>query len=270
MANPTAFALEPDVPSSSELILDILGMLHGASMSPAQAELAGKAFGYSAATMRATLSRLRSKEKLLTPQKGIYVLANEPTPQWQFSRSWRAHIAEPMPWNGHWILASWADNTSLSRNETLTREAQLSRYGFKKWRPQLFVRPDNLDGSIPAMRQRLARWPGTAQITLSQMSEAEAELETQLFSLWAEPSADYQSLERMLKGSRHRIQDKADATTAAEVLSLGRLAIKSLLRDPRLPKPLKQLEALVALGKEAQAYEQFGMTIWNRYLGYQS
>lgn len=239
-------------------------------MSSAQAELAGKAFGYSAATMRATLSRLRSKEKLQTPQKGVYILAKRPTPQWLFNRSWQAHITEPVAWNGQWILASWADNTSLSRNETLSREALLTRYGFMKWRPQLFLRPGNLAGGLAGMRARLASWPAGLQITLSQMSEIEADHEAELFALWTKPATDYQSLEKMLKDSRHTIQDRVDATSASEVLSLGRLAIKSLLRDPRLPMPKEQLVALNALGKEARTYEHFGMTIWNRYLGYHS
>lgn len=261
-------SFQPDAPSASELILDILGMLGSVSISPAQAEKAGKAYGYSAATMRATLSRLRSKGKLHTPGRGRYRLPENTSVQWVFNRGWQRHIAEPVAWKGRWVLASWADNASLLRNETLSREALLDKYGFRKWRPQLFVRPDNLCGKLPGMRQRLATWPEGAHISLTLMGGVDPDHETQLFSLWPERAADYGALTGILQKSRDTIGRSTDTAAAAEVLSLGRLAVKSLLRDPRLPKPKSGLLNLAEFGRGVRDYELFGIDVWKSYLDF--
>lgn len=102
--NDTDPSLTQDIPTASELILDILGMLDGVTFTPAQAVHAGSAFGYSSATMRAALSRLKEREKLRNVGRGIYGLPEKPMVEWSFNRSWRDYVEEIIQWSGHWML----------------------------------------------------------------------------------------------------------------------------------------------------------------------
>lgn len=259
--------LRPDIPTASELILDVLGMLEGIRISLPQATRAGQAFGYSDATMRAALSRLRSRGRIQSHGRGVYGLPEAPMLQWVFNRSWGQHIDQIVPWEGHWMMASWPDTVKLSRNDTLFKENLLLRYGFQRWRPRLFIRPDNIAGGVSAMQERLVDWPESQHVSLCEMRQVSADLEAQLFALWTDPACDLDVISQQLIDSQNRTGSEITAATAAEVLSIGRFAVKAILKDSRLPEPFGHTKNLKAISTSLATYERFGVEVWKEYLG---
>ncbi|WP_093190636.1 hypothetical protein [Pseudovibrio sp. Tun.PSC04-5.I4] len=216
--------------------------------------------------MRAALSRLKEREKLRNLGRGIYGLPEKPMIEWSFNRSWRDYVEEIIQWSGHWVLASWSNNAKLSRSESLSKEDLLHRYGFRKWRPQLFIRPDNITGGLPAMRQRIATWSAADQFEFSEMRQVEMKLETHLMSHWNDSVQNHDNIVSLLNDSLLKTRGEITGETVAEVLSVGRCAVKSVLKNPRLPEPYGNHANLRELSTTLATYEVHGLELWTQYL----
>ena len=255
-----------DTPSATELLLDILSLVKKSTLTASQIRVAGEAFGFSAVTMRAAASRLSDRGYLVTIERGVYSASSNVTAAHRFIRNWHNVLEEVEDWRQNWYVALAPNTPNAKRSATRNSEKLLVRYGFKRWRTQLFVRPANLVGGIEGMRSRIKSWQNGPLITLTTLSDVDQSLEMQLLDLWQDDLPDYALLASHLEDSRCRIHTISVAEAAVETLSFGRHVVKTILADPRLPEPHAERKGLSQLLDAMRAYERAGQGVWMKYL----
>lgn len=116
------------------------------------------------------------------------------------------------------------------------------------------------------MRQRIAAWPAADQFEFSEMRQVEMKLETHLMSHWNDSVQNYDSIIGLLNDSLLKTKGNITGETVAEVLSVGRCAVKSVLKNPRLPEPYGSHANLREISTTLATYEAHGLELWTQYL----
>ncbi len=155
-----------------------------------------------------------------------------------------------------------ADRALLRR-----RDRALRLLGLRELEPDLFLRPDNLEGGVDAARSRLRSLglDGGATVFLAGSFDAERDASTR--ALWDGPalSSGYArtrtGLERWLAQAPRLEPDVA----ARESFLMGDRAIRQLVFDPLLPEPLVDVEARRAFVDALRRFDSAGRAIWRAF-----
>ena len=248
----------------------LLELLLASSESPlpvSHAVAAGAVFGISENHVRVTLARLVAQDMVLATERGAYRLGPAAQGLAQDVANWRQAAQRLRPWTGQYAAVHCGALARSDRSATQQRERALHLLGFAELQRDFYLRPDNIETDIAAIRQRLHALGLEASAVVCSCDSFDATTETTIDSLWDGAAlnqgyrATQQRLERWLASAARLPIDQA----AREAFFLGGAAIRQLVYDPLLPEPMVDGALRQAFIDSVHAFDAAGRTIWNRF-----
>lgn len=251
------------------LILDLLGTSEHARYETAKLVRAGAAFGISAVGVRTAITRLKADGRIRQEARGVYRAGFATEPLRRRLRDWRNANALRLPWGGAWLFAIVGSTERADRRVWRRTVRALEANGFKEAEPGVWVRPDNLQGSVELARQRLADFGYTETLLIVSATGLDPWREERFRQLWdvADLQAALVLAAEELRRHRPRIAAQPSREAAVETLLNGRAAIRAIVRDPLLPAEMCSADALNDLIALMSDYDRAGRAAWRRYLG---
>lgn len=248
----------------------LLELLLASSESPlpvSHAVAAGAVFGISENHVRVTLARLVAQDMVLATERGTYRLGPAAQGLAQDVANWRQAAERLRPWNGQYVAVHCGVLARSERGATQQRERALQLLGFTELQRDFYVRPDNIEPDITAIRQRLHTLGLEPSAVVCSCSNFDAATEAAIDALWDGTALNQgyrttqQRLERWLASAARLPIDQA----AREAFFLGGAAIRQLVYDPLLPEPMVDGALRQAFIDSVHAFDAAGRAIWNRF-----
>ncbi|MBA4804818.1 MAG: type IV toxin-antitoxin system AbiEi family antitoxin domain-containing protein [Brevundimonas sp.] len=255
-------------PDARTLVLDLFAAHPGGRFTTAELVRAGGIFGLSPTAVRTAVARLRREGRLAALSRGVYA-AGPAADAWRRRvEGWRDAPGRRTEWRGGWLMAA-ARPSSLARTAWRATLRALEVEGFRQTRQGLWLRPDNLVGGLEACRTRLIEYgaaPGLMSARLDALDPGSARAVPGLWDAAALAEARRALLERLRQSLERLHQIPADAA-ARESLTVGRSAVRAIVRDPLLPDEWEDAPSLADLVAAMEPYQGAGRAIWLAYLG---
>jgi len=219
---------------------------------------AGELFGFSANTMRVTLSRLMARGLIESPERGLYQLSSQTDALNEFVERWRLGEARVRAWApGAWLFAHL-------QGEVAGSEWALDALGFREVRPALYARPDNLTLTLTELRPLAASIglePGVLLLAGTPDDERAGE---RWQKAWHPKRLDdeYEDALARLKTSAERLSALPLDEARLECFALGGEMIHRLAKDPLLPAEMVDVAARERLWRAMLDYDVQGKDIW--------
>lgn len=226
-------------------------------------------FGISANTVRVTLVKMRADGTVDSPKRGVYRLGKESLALSHRVMGWRTAAERMVDWDGSWVGVYTGHLTRTDRPALGKRTRALRLTGFRELEEGLHVRPNNLRGGVPELRQLLEHLgvERTAIVTrLDDLSESDS---GRALDLWECESivAGYTELRQQLEDSAARREALSLEEAMREAFLLGREVIRWVAIDPLLPELMVPATERDALVEAMTRYDETGRVLWRRYLG---
>ena len=251
-----------------QLILEMLDadpvmMTHGRRLIAA-----GGVFGFSENQMRVALSRLLADGLLMQPRRGDYALDGGATSIQAETQRWQKLESRLRRWRGDWC-AVLTDNLAAEGSTRFRKQSRaLAMRGMQRWRPGLWVRPNNLRGGVDALSGELQALGLDAIRGHCVIARGDAGCEENLRSLW--DCSQLQATYRQRIGELHAASTRLDSpqfpAVLAESVELGGRCIRALLRDPLLPDELASGDSRRELAGLLKDYDRKGRRQWRQFI----
>lgn len=275
------------LPSTTSLVLDMLTAEPGTAMSVSRLCRGGEIMGYLPAATRVAITRLARQGKITRRNRGEYAL-NTAGHHLQLAVSgWRARMDTIVPWSGMWIGVQDGGVSRTDRASARKHDLALNLSGFRRWRPGLSLRPDNLAGGVATLRSELNSLGLMAQAEIFSIGSLSEKQDRSVLALWNRDQllVSYELKLALLNDSLVRLQDAlsgaecisrnsqaaggfqtgakdAQVTAARESLLTGRALIADVLRDPRLPEELAPTAPRRAMTAALAEYQLCARRLW--------
>lgn len=254
-------------PNVRHFLLDLFLATDENSLSAQHAIAASRLFGISENSVRVTLARLVSDGLIDTPARGSYTLSAQAHELADDVAAWRTAEHRTRPWSGAYIavhcgMLGRSDRTVLGR-----RQRALGMLGFAELERGLFMRPDNIERDLPAVRARLFKIGLEPEATVFLADEFDSASRTRLEKLWdGRALADkYRRLSRKLDDWIGLHEDLSPAKGARQSFEIGGDAIRQVIYDPLLPEPLVDIEARARFFDSVRRFDKAGRSCWQRF-----
>jgi phenylacetic acid degradation operon negative regulatory protein len=249
--------------TAKQAILQLLSAAGPVEVSAALLVEAGELLGFSENNVRVTLARLLAGGTVEVSGRGMYRLGERARALALPVRRWRDLEKTVRRWDGAWACAYSADLPRSDRAALARRERALSLLGFRALLPELFVRPENLDGGVPSLRER-ARSLGAGELTLFRGSAFDDALEKKARGLWdgASLDASYRQTRDRISRWLYHAESLSPEEAAREAFLFGGDVLRQILFDPRLPEPLVDVAERRAMLESAKQLDEFGRRLW--------
>src|SRR5262245_43614415 len=252
--------------SARSFVLDLLSTLRRGSMPVRALVEAAALFGIAGGSVRVALSRLLADGLVERDERGAYRLGVRAEPVRRRVAAWRDLGSQLRTWSGAWSAVF--DASAPPRAARRRSERALELLGFRALRRGLRLRPDNLAGGLPRLREQLAELglaPGTV---VCELRELDAVGEARARALWDGDAlvAGYRRHVRALEASARRLRGLGAERAMAESFRVGGAALRALAKDPLLPEPIvpaRERDALVAAMRD---YDALGRASWAAFL----
>lgn len=248
------------------LTLDLLATAREGSM-PVRALIAAAAmFDIEEGSLRVALARLR-RQGLVEPHgRGRYRLGKVAQPVGRHIGGWRRQAERTRAWTGNWVLA--APSTSTDRTRSRRSSRALAFLGFASFGPNLYVRPDNLVGSVTSAKDTLFELGLAEGSMVCLATDLDASSDTTMRGLWDGPelNRNYARWSKRLEASAASLEHATLETSLTETYTLGGEALREILYDPMLPKPLVDTDARDGLIANLITYDRFGRRLWSKFM----
>jgi phenylacetic acid degradation operon negative regulatory protein len=229
---------------------------------------AAELFGIAENSVRVALARLLATGLVERDERGQYRLGSGAGAVRDQVASWRRTEEQVQPWTGGWIGACTAGLSRAERGRLRRGTRALRLLGLRELLPGLAVRPDNLVGGVPAVRERLVRLGLAPDALVARLDDLDAASETRARRLWDADRlvAGYRRTRAELERSERRLARLAPAAAMAESFLLGGSAIRGIVFDPLLPEPLVPAGERAALVEAMRRYDRAGRATWAAFL----
>lgn len=248
----------------------ILIVLGNDSRESAQSRVlirAGEAFGLTANRMRVALSRLVSEGVIESPARGYYRISRQGALVQREIESWRELEQRRVDWQGDWC-ALLTENLA-SAGSTLWRHQLrvLNLRGLQRWRPGLWVRPNNLVGGREQLVDDLKRLGLDAIQGSFVVSDSDSDCEKELKSLWdcKAINKQYQKQERLIARAKAQLPKKSFNKALVETLFVGSETVRMLNMDPLLPDQMIDGELRRNVIGSMAEYDVIGKKMWRDF-----
>src|SRR5262245_60761824 len=223
-------------------------------------------FGIAEGSVRVALTRLLADGLVERDERGEYRLGASAEPVRRRARVWRDLGSQLRAWSGAWIAVLDA-RAPVGRAERRSRRA-LELTGFRALRRGLRLRPDNLGGGLPRLREQLAELGLAPGAVVCELRELDALSEARARSLWDGDAlvATYRRHCREIEASARRLPSRSAEQAMVESFRVGGAALRTLARDPLLPEPIVPAHERDALVAAMRAYDALGRTSWAAFL----
>ncbi len=253
-------------PNPRHLLLNLLTAAEGHSLSARDAVSACALFGITENSVRVTLVRLAAAGLIEAAGRGEYRLGPNATELAANVTGWRQAEQRLRDWNGDWVAVHVGNLGRSDRTALRVRDRALALLGLCELERGLYLRPDNLQGGVGAVRDRLYKLGLDNEAAVFRLAELDPARDARARTLW-----DGAALTRRYQDIRQRLQgwlDKADGlepeAAARESYLLGNEAIRHMVFDPLLPEPLVDAAARRACADLVQHFDRAGHAIWRQ------
>lgn len=257
-------------PTAKRIILELLSAADDHEAASSSLVSAGKLLGVAENNVRVTLTRLVGDGTLELTGRGSYKLGHATAALTRQITSWRELEKQVRRWDGAWVCVQ-AGSTGGDRRLARRRERALRLLGFRTLDRTLSLRPDNLEGGVAALRERLYALGVEAEALVFRASEFDDDTGARARRLW--------DAER-LTATYHQTRDRIDRwlcaaaelplrTAAREAFFFGGDVVRTILFDPLLPEPLVDVGARRALVEAGKRLDATGRRLWAQLVGMQ-
>ena len=260
---------DPMAPQS--LVLELLLAEDGHAVPVAHLLAAAALFGISDNHIRVTLARLTAADMVQAPRRGLYQLGSASKNLAADVAQWRQARQRLRVWDGSWVAVYSAQSLPADKTAQRQHTRALQLLGFAPWgmagNGGLHLRPNNLESSLDALRQRLLAvglHPGSSVFSAQHFSPADHAALRQLWDGEA-LTAGYRDSEQQLQQWQQQAATLDLRQAARESLVLGGAAIRQLIFDPLLPAPLVDEAARNRFMDTAIAFDTQGRAIWQQF-----
>lgn len=252
------------------LILDLLLASRGKPLSAREAVRACRLFSISENNARVALARLLADQWIAASDRGSYVLADRAHRLADEVATWRTANRRVRKWTeGHYlgVMSAGGSRSSGASSGFSARKRALDMLGFRKVKPGLHIRPDNLEPDLDCLRDRLRRLGLSADATLFRMTSLEEKADAEFRGLWDASRLQKrylywtEKLDRWIERGRKM---EADQATRNAFLIAGE-AIRHVVYDPLLPEPMVDVVARANFFATVQKADEHGKRIWRDY-----
>lgn len=255
-------------PNPKNLILNLLLANDGAPLSAADAVGSCALFGIRENSVRVALVRLGAAGLIASAGRGAYRLGPQAADLAEALASWRSSESRVCDWHGAWIMVSTGHLGRSDRTALRTRQRALALLGFKELDDTLHVRPDNLIGHAPVVRERLRKLGLELDAPVFAATDLPPELDARARTLWQGEALNsaYRQTRQKLQAWMARADELEPEVAARECYLLGNEAIRQLVFDPLLPEPLVDAAERRAFATTVLAFDEAGHRIWRERL----
>ncbi|HZP42919.1 MAG TPA: PaaX family transcriptional regulator [Candidatus Binatia bacterium] len=255
-------------PAPKSLILDLLSSLRGRPMPVRALVAAADVFGISPESIRVALVRLCGAGTVERNERGHYRLAAAAAPVQRHVAAWTRTEERIVPWRGGWIGVHTAGAAGADRARGRRRDRALHFLGFRRLAAHLFVRPDNLKGGVPAVRDELRALGLDAGAVVFGITGLDPATDARARGLWdaAALRRGYRATCAALARSAARLAQLPEREAMVESFVLGGRAIRQLVLDPLLPEPIVPARERAALVDAMRAYDRLGRARWRGFM----
>lgn len=253
-------------PNPKHLILNLMLAAEGDAMSARDTINACGLFGISENSVRVALVRLASSSLIEAAGRGAYRLGPKASGLATDIANWRNNEKHVREWKGHWVAVHVGGLGRSNRVALRARDRALALAGLRELDPGLYIRPDNLEGGVDPVRQRLYKLGLDADAPVFLAQQFDAERDQRARKLW-----DGKALTKHYRDNRRKLETWLDQSeelepevAARESYLLGHDAIRSLVFDPMLPAPLVDVDERRAFTKTVLRFDRAGHAIWQQ------
>lgn len=249
------------------LLLELLLASSEDPLPVSHAVAAGAVFGISENHVRVTLARLAAQDMVLATERGAYRLGPAAQTLAQDVANWRSAEQRLRPWNGQYISVHCGALARSDRSATQQRERALHLLGFAELQRDFYLRPDNIEPDIAAIRQRLHTLGLETSAVVCSCSSFDPATEAAIDALWDGTALNlgYRTTQQRLKHWLAGAARLPIAQAAREAFFLGGAAIRQLVYDPLLPEPMVDGALRQAFIDSVHTFDAAGRAIWNRF-----
>jgi phenylacetic acid degradation operon negative regulatory protein len=171
-------------------------------------------------------------------------------------------------WRGGWIGLHTAGLQPGRRSLLRQRRRALNFFGFRALVPDLWVRPDNLEGGVNDLRPRLTAVGLQVEAPIFNMRDLDAATEARARRLWDVEAlcAAYAAGQKALLRSAERLPSLAAERALVESFLVGGRALRQLAFDPLLPEPIVPAAPRREFVDELRRYDRFGRAYWRSFM----
>lgn len=251
-------------PTAKSLILDLLLAAKGRPLSAKQAIAACAIFDISVNNTRVALVRLSAEGLIESAGRALYQLTDDAHTLADDVAAWRTRSKRVRHWDGSYIVVQ---ANKLARSEAKQQRARaraLLMLGFQPLNEHLFIRPNNIEESLSAVRSRLYKLGLEKEAPVFGALDFDHVTEERIQTLWkpAELEANYTQLEKKMRTWLDRHSTLEPEVAARESFLLGGTAIKHVVYDPFLPSEWVDSQARDRFLNAVDEVDRAGMRIW--------
>lgn len=253
-----------EAPSAKRLVVALLLALDGQPLPTRIAVPACALFGIGESSVRVALVRLSAAGRIESTGRGEYRFSEAETERALELSRWRSALSRVRPWKGAYVGVHVGSLGRSDRTALRRRARAVELLGMVELRRDLYVRPDNLEGGVTGIRERLQNLGLEYEAPVFRLSELDQTTEAGLRSTW-----DGKALGVSYKRTRTRIEKwlkKAPSlepeVAAREAFLLGSAAIRQVLFDPWLPAPLVDEELRRTFFDAVVELDRRGRDVW--------
>lgn len=253
-------------PKPRRLILDLLLAASGGPLSARDAITGCAVFGISANNARVALARLCSDGLIEIEERGTYVLSARAHELADDVATWRTAEQRVRPWTGEYIAVHCGALGRSDRAVLRRRRRALDMLGFRELERGLYVRPDNIERDVDAVRRRLHTLGLEAEASVFVAGGFDPSRESRIRKLWDGKAltSNYRKLRKQLEAWLQGHAELGPEVAAREVFILGGKAIRHVVYDPLLPDPLVDAEERHAFVETVRRFDRVGNNVWRR------
>ena len=251
-------------PNAKKLILDLLLSSDGRPLSARNAILSCALFGIGDNAVRVALARLSAEGLIEAADRGQYQLSDKAHELADEVATWRSAEQRLRPWAGDYLAVHCGALGRSDRAALRRRDRALAMLGFRELDRGLYLRPNNIEADVEAVRRRLQRIGLEAGAAVFVASGFDAQRGKAIAKLWDGKalSRSYRSQREKLEGWIARAERLDRETAARESFLLGGSAIRAVVFDPLLPEPMVDVAERHAFVEAVRAYDRYGQAIW--------
>jgi phenylacetic acid degradation operon negative regulatory protein len=250
--------------TAKRIVLELMSASPDHEGSSAALVACGELLGISENNVRVTLARLLAAGTLETSSRGTYRIAASAITR--HVSAWRELEKLVRRWDGGWACVQLQPLTD--RAAARNRARALKLLGFRSLARGLDVRPDNLAGGVPALRERLVELGRDRDALVYRATDLDAATEQRARALWDSErlTASYVHTTERIERWLANVEDEPRAA-AREAFFFGGDVLRKIIFDPRLPEPLVDVAARKTMLDAAARLDTYGRRLWSRLYG---
>ena len=256
------------VPTAKRFVLQLLSAADTHELPAATLVAAGEVLGMTGNRVRVAIARLVAAGTLEATARGAYRLGDAARALTRHVTSWRELERQVRRWDGGWVFVHVGELARSDRTALARRERALRLLGFRSLSRALEIRPDNLVGGLPQLRNRLRELGVEPDVMVVRASELDAASEARARRLWQPERLSSSYVQTAERIERWLATPGLDLRTAArDAFLFGGEVLRKIIFDPRLPEPLVDVAARRAMLDAARRLDAHGRRLWARLSG---